>query len=216
MKVLIACEESQIVTKAFRKEGHEAYSCDIQDCSGGKPEWHIKGDVTKVLSQHWDMIIAFPPCTYLTVAANGWLNVDRYGGKAIKRMIARREGINFFMLFANHQCSRVAIENPVGAMSSEYRKPDQIIQPYYFGDPFEKKTCLWLKGLPKLVATDIVDIPERRVSINGSGNTRAQWDYEASRLPHFERSVVRSKTFQGVATAMATQWGDIDLLDYEN
>ena len=141
MKILVACEESQAVTKELRKLGHEAYSCDILPCSGGHPEWHLMQDVTKLLKQKWDMIIAFPPCTYLTVTGNRWFNIERYGEKAIKRHADRKNAIDFFMMFANADCEKIAIENPVGVMSSEWRKPNQIINPYEFGDAFEKKTC---------------------------------------------------------------------------
>ena len=150
MKVLLACEESQRVCMEFRKRGHEAYSCDILDCSGGHPEWHIKDDVLKHLTG-WDMIIAFPPCTYLTVTGNRWFNYEKYGEKAIERTIKRNEAIEFFMNFVNADCERIAIENPIGVMSTLYRKPDQIIQPYWFGDKARKSTCLWLKGLPQLI-----------------------------------------------------------------
>lgn len=167
LKVLIACEESQVVTKEFRKLGHEAYSCDILPCSGGHPEWHLQGDVTPILNAEWDIIVAHPPCTFLTVTGNRWFNVDRYGEKAIQRAKDREEAIEFFKLFENSKCEHVATENPVGIMSTEWRKPDQIINPYQFGDAFEKKTCLWLKGLPKLVATDVVTPPERTKFASG-------------------------------------------------
>src|SRR5690606_34522203 len=137
-KILVACEESQAVTIEFRKLGHEAFSCDLLPCSGGHPEWHIQEDVVGVLKQKWDMIIAFPPCTFLTVTGNRWFNIERYGDKAIKRHQDRKEAIDFFMMFANADCEHIAIENPIGVMSSEWRKPDQIIHPYYFGDPERK------------------------------------------------------------------------------
>lgn len=159
MKILCACEESQAVTIQMRKRGHEAYSCDIVPCSGGHPEWHLQQDVTPLLKEKWDMILAFPPCTFLTVTGNRWFNVEKYGDKAIQRLKDREFGKEFFMLFANADCEKIAIENPVGIMSSEWRKPDQIIQPYFFGDAAEKKTCLWLKGLPKLQPTNIVENP---------------------------------------------------------
>ena len=158
MKVLIACEESQAVCKAFREKGHEAYSCDIIRCSGGHPEWHIMQNVIPLLNGNcrfqtmderchevkgkWDMIIAFPPCTYLTVTGNRWFNVERYGQNAIERLKARTEAVAFFMTLYAADCDKVAVENPVGVMSSLFRSPDQIINPYQFGDPFEKKTCL--------------------------------------------------------------------------
>lgn len=205
MKILVACEESQEVCKAFRKKGHEAYSCDILDCSGGHPEWHIKGDVLPLLSDKWDMIIAFPPCTYLTVTGNRWFNVEKYGEKAIKREHQRNEAINFFLKFVHVDCNKIAIENPIGIMSTHYRKPDQIIQPYMFGDPFEKKTCLWLYNLPQLKPTNILNAPPR-VQFD-SGKTMPSWYAEAWRLPKEERARVRSKTFPGIAEAMAKQWG---------
>ena len=167
MEILVACEESQAVTIELRKLGHEAFSCDIIECSGWHPEWHIMDDVLPLLNGNcefntsdgkihtvngeWDMIIAFPPCTYLTVTGNRWFNIEKYGEKAIQRYKDRKFGIYLFMSIANANCERIAIENPVGIMSSEWRKPNQIINPWQFGDPFEKKTCLWLKCLPELI-----------------------------------------------------------------
>jgi len=204
MKILLACEESQAVTKEFRKLGHEAFSCDILNESGGHPEWHIKGDVTEVLKEKWDMIIAFPPCTYLTVTGNRWFNIEKYGDKAIQRHKDREDAINFFMLFANADCDKIVIENPVGVMSSHFRKPNQIINPYQFGDAFEKKTCLWIKGLPNLRPTNIVEPPPRTKF--KSGKTMASWYAEAFKLQKKERACLRSKTFLGIAKAMAKQW----------
>ncbi|OED34299.1 hypothetical protein AB832_07795 [Flavobacteriaceae bacterium (ex Bugula neritina AB1)] len=204
MKVLVACEESQAVTKELRKLGHEAFSCDILPCSGGHPEWHLQQDVTELLKQSWDIIIAFPPCTYLTVTGNRWFNIERYGEKAIKRHANRKKAISFFMMFANANCSKIAIENPVGIMSTKYRKPDQIINPYQFGDAFEKKTCLWLKGLPKLQPTNIVKPPKRKQF--KSGKTMPSWYADAWKLPKEERAKLRSKTFPGIAKAIAEQW----------
>ena len=223
MKVLVACEESQAVCKEFRKKGHNAYSCDLLECSGGHPEWHIKGDALPLLNGdcsfktmdgqvhrvigHWDIIIAFPPCTYLTVTGNRWFNIDRYGEKAIQRYKDRKDAIDFFMAFANADCEKISIENPVGIMSSEWRKPNQIINPWQFGDAFEKKTCLWLKGLPELTPTNIVEIPPRKKF--DSGKTMPSWYAEAWHLPKEERAKLRSKTFPGIAKAMASQWSDI-------
>ena len=224
MKVLVACEESQAVTIELRKLGHEAYSCDIIECSGGHPEWHIHQDVlpllngrcgfwtvdkNKVAAWHeikgkWDMIVAFPPCTYLTVTGNRWFNVERYGEKAIQRHKDREEAIKFFMAFANADCDRIAIENPVGVMSTAWRKPDQIINPYEFGDPFEKKTCLWLKRLPGLLPTNVVEASPR--VLFDSGKTMSAWYAEAWHMPKEERAKFRSKTFPGIAKAMAEQW----------
>ena len=205
MKVLVACEESQAVCNEFRKLGHEAYSCDIVPCSGGHPEWHLQQDVLPLLKEKWDMIIAFPPCTYLTVTGNRWFNIDRYGERAIQRHKDRKNAIDFFMAFANADCEKICIENPVGIMSSEWRKPNQIINPWQFGDAFEKKTCLWLKGLPELKPTNIVEIPPRKKF--DSGKSMPSWYAEAWHLPKEERAKLRSKTFPGIARAMAEQWG---------
>lgn len=206
MKVLVACEESQTVCKAFRERGHEAYSCDILEPSGGHPEWHIQGDALKAIeSQKWDMIIAHPPCTYLTVTGNRWYNVERYGEKAIQRYRDLEEAIEFFMSIAEADCEHIAIENPVGIMSSRWRKSDQIIEPWQFGDPYEKKTCLWLKGLPKLIPTNIVKVPPRKTF--ASGRSMPAWYADAWRMPKEERAKLRSKTFPGIAKAMAEQWG---------
>lgn len=220
MKILIACEESQAVCKEFRNLGHEAYSCDIIECSGGHPEWHIKGDVLPLLNGHceftttdgathsidgkWDLIVAFPPCTYLTVTGNRWFDVEKYGEKAIQRHKDREDAIKFFMAFVNADCDKIAIENPIGCMSTYYRKPDQIVHPYMFGDPARKATCLWLKGLPKLTPTKIVE-PEIVHYKNGKG-TDSPWHVNTMSLPPAERAKARSKTFPGVAKAM-TQWG---------
>ena len=220
MKILVACEESQAVCIELRKLGHEAYSCDVIDCSGGHPEWHIKQDVIPLLNGNcnfktcdgqkhtvdskWDMIIAFPPCTYLTVTGNSWYNENKYGDRAKQRKQYRNAAIQFFMDIANADCTKIAIENPVGVMSTRYRKPDQIIQPYYFGDPFEKRTCIWIIGLPKLVPTDLVDPPNRMKF--PSGNTMPKWYADLWHLPKSDRSKIRSKTFPGIAKAMAEQW----------
>lgn len=206
LKILVACEESQAVTKEFRKLGHEAYSCDILPCSGGHPEWHYQRDVNELLKTKWDLIIAFPPCTYLTVTGNRWFNVEKYGDKALKRIEDRKEAIDFFMLFANADCDYIAIENPVGIMSTEWRKPNQIINPFQFGDPFEKKTCLWLKGLPNLKPTNVVEPAPRKYF--KSGKSHPEWYANALGLPAEERSKVRSKTFPGIAEAMAKQWSE--------
>jgi len=204
MRVLVACEESQRVCIAFREKGHEAYSCDILPCSGGHPEWHIQGDVTPLLEQEWDMIIAFPPCTYLTVTGNKWMKPE-YSERFPTRVQDRLDAISFFMLFANASCPRIAIENPIGIMSTKYRKPNQIIQPYQFGDKERKSTCLWLKGLPLLLPTSIVE-PNIVKYKNGKG-TDSPWHINTMKLPPKERAAMRSKTFPGIAQAMAEQWG---------
>jgi len=204
MRILLACEESQEVTKRLRAKGHEAFSCDILPCSGGNPEWHLQQDVIELLKENWDMIIAFPPCTFLTVTGNRWFNIERYGDKAIKRHADRKEAIEFFKMFANADCDKIIIENPVGVMSTHYQKPNQIINPYQFGDPFEKKTCLWIKGLPNLIPTNIVEPPKRTEF--GSGKSMPTWYADAWKLPKEERAKLRSKTFPGIAEAMAEQW----------
>lgn len=203
MRVLVACEESQRVCIAFREKGHEAYSCDILECSGGHPEWHIQDDVLKHLNENWDLIIAHPPCTYLTVAANKYYNVEKYGEKAIERNKERKKAIEFFMQFTELKCPKVCIENPIGVMSSFYCKPTQIIQPYQFGHSERKATCLWLKGLPALNPTNIVtpDIIKLK-----SGKTDSRLHFETLKLPANERAKIRSKTFEGIALAMAEQW----------
>ena len=210
MKVLVACEESQRVCTAFRELGHEAYSCDIQECSGGHPEWHFQQDVLPLLKEQWDLIIAHPPCTYLTVTGNRWFNVEKYGEKAIQREREREAAADFFMEFINADCPRIAVENPVGYMSTHYRKPDQIIQPYWFGDRARKATCLWLKGLPKLVPTNIVDIGETfngGYSVGASANYARDENGKILRWSDPRTAKARSKTFPGIAKAMAEQWG---------
>lgn len=228
MKVLIACEESQEVCKAFRAIGHEAYSCDIQECSGGHPEWHIQSDVMKVLNpstfpfgypkipsfptadgewhddiDRWDLIIAHPPCTYLSNAGARWLYA---GHKLNKERYAKGlEAKEFFMKFWNADCPRICIENPIP--SSAYNLPEctQFVQPYEYGHPFSKKTCLWLKGLPPLVPTDIVPDHKPFVSSGSYSKTHDPKFKGASRKGGSAKS--RSKTFPGIAKAMAEQWG---------
>ena len=204
LKVLVACEESQAVTKYLRRLGHEAYSCDILPCSGGHPEWHYQQDVFKVIENgSWDMMIAFPPCTHLASS----------GARHFKEKIAdgrQQEGIDFFMKLANSDIDRIAIENPIGIMSTKYRKPNQIIQPYQFGDKAQKSTCLWLKNLPKLTPTNIVEKGEffEFTSKKGEKKRMPMWYYKAlqdAKTPQ-QRSTLRSKTFNGIAKAMATQW----------
>jgi site-specific DNA-cytosine methylase len=198
MNILVACEESQEVTKIFREKGHNAFSCDIQDCSGGHPEWHIKSDVTELLKQKWDMIIAFPPCTHLAVSGAAHFARKKADGR-------QKEGIDFFMLFTNLECKKVAIENPVGIMSNIYRKPDQIIRPFNFGENSTKKTCLWLKGLPPLMATKIIDPTKHTTK---TGKIYDEWWFKTCLVSDLqERAKQRSKTFPGIAQAMADQWG---------
>lgn len=209
MRILVACEESQAVTIELRKLGHEAYSCDLIPCSGGHHAWHLQVDVIELLKLKWDMIIAFPPCTYLTVTANKWFKDQpaRKSGALVgaERRLAREEAVKFFMAFAEADCPKIAIENPIGVMSTRFRKPDQIIQPYNFGTDVSKSTCLWLKGLPKLVNTTYVS---PRITENGVKRWGNQTDKDGSDItpPGPNRAIVRSKTHPGVAKAMALQW----------
>lgn len=228
MNVLVACEESQRVCVAFREKGHNAFSCDILPCSGGHPEWHIQCDVLKILNPYefpfggeviefrtmdgadyviekWDLIIAHPPCTYLTLAGNKWFKPE-FADRFPDRQKQRKEAIDFFMAIANADCEKIAIENPVGVMSSQWRKPDQYIEPYMFGDPEKKKTGLWLKGFPLLKPTNIV---EPVIIHCKSGANEPRWHMETMNLPKEERRRVRSQTFIGIAHAMADQWSDI-------
>lgn len=224
MKVLVACEESQTVCKAFRALGHEAYSCDIQEPSGGHPEWHIFGDALKAIDGgqvatmdgkthdvgKWDLLIAHPPCTYLTVSGNRWFDIGKYGDKAVQRMKDREAASSFFMRFIDAGCERIAVENPVGVMSRRYRKPDQIIQPYQFGEHARKGTCLWLKGLQRLHPTEIVDpgsILAGGYSVGASANWAVDENGKALRWNDPRTAKARSKTFPGIAKAMAEQWG---------
>ena len=186
MRVLIGCEESQEVCKAFRELGHEAYSCDLLDCSGGFDEWHIKGDAMEVAKrEYWDLRIGFPPCDHLAVSGARWFKEKKKDGR-------QQMGIDFFLSMAElYDC----IENPIGIMSTIYRKPDQIIQPWQFGHGETKATCLWLRGLPLLTPTNVVSGREQRI-----------WKMP----PGPERAKMRSKTFPGIAKAMAEQWGGLE------
>lgn len=219
MKILVGCEESQAVTIELRKLGHEAYSCDLDPCSGGHPQWHIQQDVLEVIKggsftvakdysfqdeviiYKWDAGIFFPTCTYLTISANKWYKdqPERKSGTLVgeKRRWARKEAIKFFMDLYNCNIPKIAIENPIGVMSSEFRKPDQVLQPWMFGHGETKATCLWLKGLPKLKPTDIVNGREQKLHLLPPSKDRAR---------------LRSKTYSGIAKAMAKQWFNTDLL----
>lgn len=213
MRVLVACEESQAVTRELRKLGHEAYSCDLVPCTGGHPEWHIQQDVLPLLKERWDMIIAFPPCTYLTITGNRWYNTERYGDLALDRLQRREDAISFFMALANADCPKIAIENPVGVISTRFRKPDQIIQPWQFAlseeENTEKTTCLWLKGLNPLVPRHVDKPPmpyHEWTTPDGRRKRQSLWFYRTRCLPHTERATAASKTFPGIARAMAEQW----------
>lgn len=230
MKVLVACEESQAVTSEFRKLGHEAYSCDIIECSGGHPEWHIMQDVLPLLNGNcefittdgtshkiegnWDMILAFPPCTHLAVSGARHFDKKRVDGR-------QREGIEFFCQFLKADCSKVAIENPIGIISGDYIpkwfpdlaekyglpiKQSQIIQPYEYGHTAKKSTCLWLKGLPLLIPTEIVE-PDLVKYTCKSGKEVTFSRHMVQGFENGDRAKSRSKTFPGIAKAMAEQWG---------
>ena len=236
MNVLIACEESQEVCKAFREKRHRAFSCDILECSGGHPEWHIKQDVLKIMRggefrtmdgmnhyvSSWDMIIAFPPCTHLASSGARHFKNKRKDGR-------QREGIEFFANFLKSECKKVVIENPVGIISGDYipkwypdlaeryqlpKKPTQIIQPYMFGDNAKKTTCLWIKGVEKLKPTNIVDPGEfyispkgRKISKGASSDMAKDDNGKILAWNDPRTSKIRSKTFPGIAKAMAEQWG---------
>ena len=184
--------------------GHDAMSCDLAPTDVPGP--HYEGDVMDIITDNWDLLIAFPPCTYLTLTGNKWFKPE-FADRFPERHQQRKDAIDFFMQIANMPIPRIAIENPIGIMSSHYRKPDQIIQPWQFGFPTTKATCLWLKGLPLLKPTNIVEKGE--VVISKSGNRMSKWYYETSKLPlkNGARAKARSVTFQGVADAMADQWG---------
>lgn len=225
MRVLVACEESQVVCTAFRERGHEAYSCDIQPCSGGHPEWHIQGDALVSIRggqlftmdgqlhdiPKWDLIIAHPPCTDLAVSGARYFAQKQKDGRQQKSIV-------FFMQMALAPCEKVAVENPVCIMSSAWRKPDQIIQPYQFGHPYTKKTCLWLRGLPLLQPMDVLEKPptgweNQQITKGGRyGGYGGKWGHkkDGKFLRYGDPAVKkeRSKTFPGIARAMAEQWGE--------
>jgi len=205
VKILIACEESQTVCKSMRELGHEAYSCDILPCSGGHPEWHIQDDVLKHLNDGWDLMIAHPPCTYLSNAGIGWFNEERYGDKARQRKQNRLEAFDFVMALANATIPYIAIENPTGWLNSHWRKPDQIIQPWQFGNAESKRTCLWLKNLKPLQHTEIVK--PKVYAYYKKGKKKGMPIYGNSYLKFSQdRGKIRSVTFPGIAQAMSKQW----------
>ena len=218
MNVLVACEESQEVCKAFRAKGHRAFSCDLQECSGGHPEWHIKGDVLPLLNGNctfttadththtqegrWDLIIAHPPCTYLSNA--GAVRMRVKGKIQTERLAKAMEGREFFLRCLNADCDRVAVENPTPMKIVQLPNCSQVIQPYEFGHPYSKRTCLWLRGLPPLMPTDILSYHEPWV--NG-GSKDAHGNYRKFQGRGGRDQKTRSKTFPGIAKAMAEQWG---------
>ena len=206
MRILIACEFSGTVRDAFIKAGHNAISCDIEPCD--KPGPHIQDDVLNVIKfpNTWDMMIAHPPCTYLTVTGNKWFKPE-YKDRFPTREQDRKDGIAFFMALMNANIPKIAVENPIGIMSTHFRKPDQIIQPWQFGHEASKSTCLWLKGLPLLTHTNVVDKGE--FVTYKSGKRMTKWYADAASLSPKERAKVRNTTFQGIADAMADQWGKV-------
>lgn len=208
MRVLVACEFRGIVREAFKAKGHDAWSCDLLPTE--IPGNHIQGDVLEIINDGWDLMIAHPPCTYLTVTGNSWFNIDKYGQRAVQRIFDRHTSLGFVLKLYYSDIPRIAIENPVGYLSSAFRKPDQIIQPYFFGDEFQKTTCLWLKGLlplkhipaPSLFDLESTHVGRGEMVTFASGKTMAKW-YAESRGDWAARSV----TFPGIANAMADQWG---------
>ena len=227
MNILVACEESQRVTMELRKLGHNAFSCDIEPCSGGHPEWHIMQDVIPLLNgrcmfetvdglKHevngkWDLLIAFPPCTYLTSAGTRHFSTRVNPIEKVEaRKKEREKAVQFFMEFVNADCDKIAIENPVGYMNTNFRKPNQIIHPYYFGDPYVKRTCLWLKNLPELQPTNLLPKPEPMYICQGEKckGKKIGWceGIKGTTGGQKGRAKARSKTFPGIAKAMAEQW----------
>lgn len=214
MKVLVACEESQEVTIAFRDKGHEAFSCDIIPCSGGHPEWHIQDDVRNHINKEWDLMIAFPPCTFLSFAGNGYFAIDKFGRQALNRWKNRIDAMEFFYELYLARIEKICIENPMGFPVSAFKKPDQKIEPYYFGDSDKKATFLWLKNLPKLEYSLEDNLFSARSGVKKpspiyidkiSGKKRYRTDAISGTIKNAQ--IIRSKTFPGIARAMAEQWG---------
>lgn len=217
MKLIIGCEESQAVTIAFREKGIEAFSCDIKPCTGPFPQWHITDDIFHVIkNENWDGGIFFPPCTYLTITGNRWFNIEIYGDNARERYEKRLDAAMFFMRLYNSPIKRKAIENPIGFVNN-FLPPTQIIQPFFFGDEFQKTTCLWLQNLPPLVHYKETDLFNNSTHVNkgdfvewtdkkGKKKRMAKWFNDLRHLDKENRSEQRSKTFPGIANAMAEQW----------
>lgn len=222
MNVLIACEESQAVCKAFRERGHNAFSCDLVPCTGGHPEWHIMHNVLPLLDGYvmfwtqncdlnrlvgkWDLIIAHPPCTYMSKAGARWM-YPTAGNISQERLAKAMKAKEFFMAILNADCDRIAIENPRPLKVVELPKPSQVIQPYQFGHPYSKATCLWLKGLPPLEPTEVLTEYKPYCPSNTGGVTRGQSYNKGGAIRAADDGVNRSKTFEGIAKAMAEQWG---------
>ncbi len=205
MKVLVACEFSGRVRDSFLELGHDAMSCDIIPSERDGP--HYQGDVRHILHWGFDLLIAHPPCNYLSNAGSGWFNEDKYGVKAVERKLLRQEAYDFFMLLYNAPIPRICVENPQGYINSHFRKPDQIINPFNFGEPKRKRTCLWLKGLPPLVHTEEVE-PEGPMYHSPTGHARHWVDGHPDTK---DRQKNRSRTFWSIARAMASQWGSLNV-----
>ena len=202
MKILVACEESQAVTIELRRLGHEAYSCDLEPCSGGHPEWHLQVDALELLKMRWDMILVFPPCTYLTNAGAMRMRVN--GEIVPERFELMRKARQFFMAFYNADCPMVAIENPLPMKLCKLPEYAQIVEPYMFGHPWKKRTCLWLRGLPLLRATTVVEA--KGLWVGATSSRRDAKIYSRYELSSNRNAKLRSKTFPGIARAMAEQW----------
>jgi len=214
IRILIACEESDEVRGRFEKIGFDAWSCDLQENRNHNAK-HYQGNVFDIINDNWDAMIAFPPCTHLAVSGAAWFEQKRKDGR-------QKEGIDFFMAMVNAPIKHIAIENPVGIMSKIYRKPDQKIQPYYFGDEAQKTTCLWLKNMPILYHNETHNLFDDKIThvskgefiTHKSGKTKPKWFADSFKLPKDERSKVRSKTFPGIAQAMADQWSNYLISQY--
>jgi len=231
MRILVACEESQAITKELRKLGHDAYSWDLLPCSGGHPEWHFQEDVFKIIENHggilqngeenistdqWEMMIAHPPCTFLAVSGARWyyhpedkdmpVQNRRPHPKFPNRVNDRDEALEFFIKLNEAPIEKIAVENPVGIVNTKYKKPNQTVHPWMFGDEASKATCLWLKNLPKLEPTKIVGKGERVILSSGKSLPKWYSDALTQAKSAAERRTLRSKTFEGMAKAMAEQW----------
>jgi hypothetical protein len=238
MRILVACEESQAITKELRKLGHDAFSCDLLPCSGGHPEWHFQEDVFKIIEKHggilqngeknvsadqWEMMIAHPPCTFLAVSGARWfyhpedkdmpVHNRRPHPRFPNRAIHRDEALEFFIRLCEAPIEKIAVENPVGIVNTKYKKPTQTVHPWMFGDEASKATCLWLKNLPKLEPTNIVGKGERVVLSSGKSLPKWYSDALTKAKNEAERRTMRSKTFFGMARAMAQQWASSDSQD---
>lgn len=207
MKVLVACEESQEVCKAFRALGHEAYSCDIEPCSGGHPEWHIQADALQLIKIKWDLIIAHPPCTYLTAASAVWLFNPDHTIKDAEREAKGWKAKEFFLTLLNADCPHICVENPAPLKLFKLPEYSQIIEPFMFGDPWRKRTCLWLKGLPPLTPTNMVEPKGLWVGSTGGRDKEIRRVQSKYTLKSNRDPKIRAKTFPGIARAMAEQWG---------